>query len=228
MSAGARKMMAQYAVVHDALKEAGVPIARAGTVEDAERAMEAIAEVSGRSCGDCGECCTVFPIWEAGKPGMSACEHSCRGCAIYESRPSECRMFTCFWLLGMFRERDRPDRSHLVFDWISETSSVAHEALGPTCRAEALIRCTTVDMAYALRNPGRQLVEDASHLAPVLVHAGTKPEVRLYVRGESFPIEVVEHGEGAFTYASARILPQVRYGPTPPPPGRLLANESCS
>jgi hypothetical protein len=45
------------------------------------------------------------------KPMGCACQHQVAGggCATYETRPAECRTFTCGWLAGHLREGDRPD-----------------------------------------------------------------------------------------------------------------------
>ena len=48
----------------------------------------------------------------AGEP----CEHCTgAGCGQYDSRPSQCRAFSCMWLNGTGKERDRPDRSGMIF-----------------------------------------------------------------------------------------------------------------
>jgi hypothetical protein len=56
-------------------------------------------------------------IKELGKPSGAWCPH-CRpgqGCATYESRPDECRTFTCDWLTReAFGPEWKPDKSKIV------------------------------------------------------------------------------------------------------------------
>jgi hypothetical protein len=68
-----------------------------------------------RSCGDCRLCCKVLGIQELEKEPWSWCRFACsKGCAIYDSRPFECRSYVCSWLAGSFRDEDRPDRARVV------------------------------------------------------------------------------------------------------------------
>jgi hypothetical protein len=57
--------------------------------------------MSGRECGTCTLCCKVMGIHALDKPRGVWCDHALpgRGCAIYETRPQECRSFACTWLL---------------------------------------------------------------------------------------------------------------------------------
>jgi len=73
--------------------------------------------VSGRQCGSCTACCTTHAVYDLRKPGNVTCQHSTgTGCAIYETRPSECRDFDCGWLSGWIEgEQRRPDKLGLVF-----------------------------------------------------------------------------------------------------------------
>lgn len=81
-----------------------------------------------RQCGDCQLCCELLAVKELGhlpsgeeyafhKPTRTKCAHQCAaGCAIYDDDrlPISCRAFECEWLLGLFRESDRPDRAGVV------------------------------------------------------------------------------------------------------------------
>ena len=54
----------------------------------------------GRSCAGCTMCCKLLEIGALNKPPGQWCPH-CKvgeGCAIYETRPDECRSFNCLWL----------------------------------------------------------------------------------------------------------------------------------
>lgn len=51
------------------------------------------------------------------KPKGQRCPHQCAsGCAIYDRRPKECRVYTCSWLDGEGAEQDRPDRCGIFFE----------------------------------------------------------------------------------------------------------------
>jgi hypothetical protein len=71
-----------------------------------------------RICGECTACCTVLGVVELNKPAYTTCRHDCGRCAIYESRPKTCRIWSCGWLLSHIEgdERRRPDRLGLLFN----------------------------------------------------------------------------------------------------------------
>lgn len=53
--------------------------------------------------------------YEFHKPPFRWCEHACdKGCSIYGARPMGCRDFSCLWLVGHFRDEDRPDKLRMV------------------------------------------------------------------------------------------------------------------
>jgi len=58
------------------------------------------AAPSPRECGDCTLCCKVMGIIALDKPPGLWCSHCkpARGCAIYDTRPQECRTFVCGYL----------------------------------------------------------------------------------------------------------------------------------
>ena len=69
----------------------------------------------GRSCGDCTACCTVLEVPEIAKQKYTPCANVCAaGCAIHSMRPTSCRTWNCAWLSGLFRQRDRPDKSGVI------------------------------------------------------------------------------------------------------------------
>jgi hypothetical protein len=56
-------------------------------------------------------------IEEFGKPGSTWCQHCkpVRGCLIYDSRPTECRTFSCLWLVNdLLDDRWKPSKSKLA------------------------------------------------------------------------------------------------------------------
>ena len=55
----------------------------------------------GRACGSCTLCCKVMRIRELDKPPGEWCPHCAigKGCKIYDSRPEDCRIFYCGYLI---------------------------------------------------------------------------------------------------------------------------------
>ncbi len=70
-----------------------------------------------RECGSCTLCCKLLGVKELNKPQGEWCKHCDigKGCKIYDSRPNECRNFTCMWIVGMLPEEMKPDKVHAVF-----------------------------------------------------------------------------------------------------------------
>jgi len=56
---------------------------------------------SAKGCGDCGLCCKLMGVTALGKAPGRWCGHFSKrtGCAVYETRPGDCRVFNCLWLL---------------------------------------------------------------------------------------------------------------------------------
>jgi Fe-S-cluster containining protein len=72
---------------------------------------------AGRRCGSCTLCCDLLAVPEIAKPALQMCRHCVagEGCRIYESRPKQCRMFTCHFLENpKLSEEWRPSKSHFV------------------------------------------------------------------------------------------------------------------
>lgn len=71
-----------------------------------------------RVCGDCTVCCTVAPVAtvQLHKPPNTPCPHCVgTGCAIYASRPTDCRDSQCGWLVYQELDQDwRPDLSGVL------------------------------------------------------------------------------------------------------------------
>lgn len=71
-----------------------------------------------RVCGDCTVCCTVAPVAteQLRKPPNTTCPHCvATGCAIYASRPTDCRDSLCGWRSYPELDDDwRPDRSGVL------------------------------------------------------------------------------------------------------------------
>jgi hypothetical protein len=70
-----------------------------------------------RECGDCAMCCKLLDVNSIEKKAGTWCTHCVgqRGCAIYETRPQECRNFICAWLAGpTLDERWKPSNCKFV------------------------------------------------------------------------------------------------------------------
>ena len=54
-----------------------------------------------KSCGDCGLCCKLMGVTALDKAAGKWCRHFSKagGCAVYDQRPGDCRVFNCLWLL---------------------------------------------------------------------------------------------------------------------------------
>lgn len=77
-----------------------------------------MALVAGRECGGCTVCCTVAPLLTAQvrKLPNTQCPHCTgQGCAIYSSRPADCRESYCGWrFYAELDDRWRPDVSGVL------------------------------------------------------------------------------------------------------------------
>ena len=81
-----------------------------------------VREQIANKCGSCQACCKT-PYLEAAeftKPSHTLCKHACGGCAIYDARPKECRVFKCNWLISQEADNPlpvnlRPDKCGVIF-----------------------------------------------------------------------------------------------------------------
>jgi len=89
--------------------------------------------VPGRECGACSACCVNLLIdsEDLQKPANIECPNltPVKGCAIYGSRPSDCRSFHCGWrMLAGLGDEWRPDRSRVMIR--VEQDGIVLEGLG--------------------------------------------------------------------------------------------------
>lgn len=71
----------------------------------------------GKSCGDCGLCCKLMGVAALDKPAGKWCRHFSKagGCTVYETRPGDCQVFNCLWLLtGALDETWKPTTAGFV------------------------------------------------------------------------------------------------------------------
>ncbi len=78
-----------------------------------------------RECGDCALCCKVLEIVESedlDKPPGQWCRHWSKkcGCAIYEKREEVCKIFNCFWKVGLIPEDLKPNKTKCVLSMYKE------------------------------------------------------------------------------------------------------------
>ncbi|CAN5590976.1 hypothetical protein BH10PSE4_BH10PSE4_27700 [soil metagenome] len=90
--------------------------------------------MTGRECGDCGQCCKLIGVRELEKAPHVWCRYyrKAKGCGIYEVRPQGCADFACDWLLDTrLDEAWRPDRSGFVLH-AGNGGRTIHVELDPT------------------------------------------------------------------------------------------------
>lgn len=104
---------------------------------------------AGRGCGPCAECCTAMGITELNKKAGERCVHLVtrpnggEHCGIYETRPTACRVFQCYWLKGWATGAERPDKLGVII------APTLHGAKLPSvyaleCVPNALTRMTAI------------------------------------------------------------------------------------
>lgn len=73
-------------------------------------------------CGECTLCCEILPIPEINKPENQLCPNCTEksGCNIYSNRPISCRQFDCVYIKNDDSEDLRPDKTGIIFEYISE------------------------------------------------------------------------------------------------------------
>jgi hypothetical protein len=89
-----------------------------------------------RRCGDCNLCCKLLPFPLIKKPAGMHCKYQRlgKGCTIYASRPSCCRLWSCRWLVDPeCADLRRPDRVHYVIDLVPDIIT-ANDSSGKTMR----------------------------------------------------------------------------------------------
>ena len=71
-----------------------------------------------RKCGKCRACCTTLGVDELDKPAGVRCSflNENKGCTIYQDRPEVCSAYSCMWLAGWLRNKDKPNRIGIVID----------------------------------------------------------------------------------------------------------------
>jgi len=77
-----------------------------------------------RQCGECTLCCRLLPVQSINKPSNTRCAHQRHtGCKLYHDRsafPLACAAWTCRWLINKSGATSRPDRLHIVIDFMPD------------------------------------------------------------------------------------------------------------
>lgn len=101
--------------------------------DDAPQSLMLYQADTARKCGACQLCCKLLPMSEMGKPANVRCRHQRFkiGCTIYANRPTQCRYWSCRWLLGNdTADIPRPDRAHYVIDPIPDFVRMVNNETG--------------------------------------------------------------------------------------------------
>lgn len=78
-----------------------------------------------RKCGECRQCCVVFPLPALDKPAGVPCRLlGPAGCTVHgEGQPEVCRRYACYWLEHEdLPDEARPDRTGMV---VTESGTVS-------------------------------------------------------------------------------------------------------
>jgi hypothetical protein len=96
----------------------GVPLTQMRDPETNAWVSKKLQKRNGRKCGDCNLCCTLIAVEAVEKPAFTPCQHECAaGCAIYATRPMQCRGFLCMWAMGAGPDHLKPTHTHCVLDF---------------------------------------------------------------------------------------------------------------
>lgn len=156
------------------------------TQEEVDAAKEAAPN---RKCGECSLCCKVLRVNSLDKPTGTWCQHARPGCAIYEDRPVECRAFSCLWLLGLFKDGDRPDKVGGVF-WYAD-GKLEDEKLGGSI---PIVNVNEPhDGACMANERGRQMILELLKKGYFVQTASGAPITKVWALGKNYqPVLLVE------------------------------------
>jgi hypothetical protein len=125
-----------------------------------------------RECGTCTLCCKVLGIGALGKPAGQWCPHCQpgKGCAVYETRPEECRTFLCDWLRNEALGPEwKPEKSKIVLASSGKNIIAYVDPSSPMAwRKVPFFERLTSIMHKALPNGGLVYVAVADHYTVLL------------------------------------------------------------
>lgn len=107
-------------------------------------------------------------IQELQKPPNEACPHLCgKGCGVYASRPNECAIFDCFWLMKLLPAWMKPNKTHAVV-WPGFVTNDAGEQV-------QIVRIN-FNAAFPMNRRVLRWAKHASHSYLIIIAYGTKFE----------------------------------------------------
>ncbi len=149
--------------------------------------------VPGRECGACTACCFEITIDDPtlAKPPRTLCTHcTAQGCAIYETRPADCRSWYCAWRrMADLPDHLNPDRSGLLVALVENP-----DAANPLARLYIIVQW--LDEKPVTRSPEADEILAAARRRrlPVWVGSGDRmslhfprQEIALHLMHDSAP-----------------------------------------
>jgi hypothetical protein len=157
-----------------------------------------------RRCGECRQCCNVFPLPALGKPAGQWCRLlGPSGCTVHETGlPKVCSQYTCYWLDHEdVPEESRPDRLGMV---VTESGTVS---VGGHALPVLVINLLNADSD---RSPSaRAMIENflAAGKAALLLHG---PDMRIVYDRTRYPTISPDEIEAAFKYERSQDAEELR------------------
>ncbi|MEQ1919188.1 MAG: hypothetical protein ABL955_08320 [Elusimicrobiota bacterium] len=157
-----------------------------------------------RQCGECRQCCNVFPLPVLDKPAGVWCRLlGPGGCTVHDNGlPEVCRQYACYWLdHESLPEEFRPDRLGMV---VTESGTVK---VGGRELPVLVINLVEPDSD---RGPAaRAMLEEflAAGMAALLLHG---PDMRIVYDRTRYPAIAPDDIEAAFKHERSRDAEELR------------------
>jgi hypothetical protein len=143
----------------------------------------------GKSCGECGACCTLAEVRELEKAAHVTCAKyvAGQGCSIYEQRPGACRAFECGFLQNPdLGDEWRPDRAGFLLYFAPGPRLVVETDLATpdTWRAEPFLSQLREWSSRDRPTPIEVVVRSGDHLTMIFPEAeiALGPDLRRPIR----------------------------------------------
>lgn len=157
-----------------------------------------------RVCGECRECCHVFPLPVLDKPAGVWCRLlGPGGCTVHDDgQPEVCRRYACYWLdHESLPEEARPDRAGMV---VTEGGTMP---VGGYSLPVLVINLAEPDSD---RGPAAREMLDgflSSGMAALLLHG---PDMRIVYDEARYPAITADDIEAAFKHERSRDAEELR------------------